>query len=376
MATATAERGNRFIGRARVVARAGAARLASVGRRAPTADPRRILIAHHLLLGDTLMLTALVAKLRERYPSAELVMSVPEAYAPLYASAPYGLRAIGWDPRRPVDSPLWHETGFDLAFVPGDNRFAWLALGLGAQWIVAFAGDRPYFKSWPVDELRSYPASPAAWADMVAGLVDGPPPAPYDPTHWRAPPAGAVPIPPRAYAVLHVGASSKLKQWSPARWAKLAEHLAGRGLEPLWSAGRGEGSIVRACDPDARYPSTSEALTLAQLWHVLANATLLVSPDTGIAHLGRIVGTPTVAIFGPGSAVLTGAGEFWRNARYQAVTVDPFPCRDQPILFKREISWVRRCARTLAECPHPRCMDAIGAGTVIEAIGRLGIDLE
>lgn len=319
------------------------------------------------------MLTALVAKLRERYPAAELVMALPEAYAPLYAGAPYGLRAIGWDPRRPSASPLWHEHDFDVAFVPGDNRFAWLALALGARWIIAFAGDRPRYKSWPVDELRSYPVTPAAWADMVAGLVDGPPPAPYDPANWPAPPAAAMSLPARPYAVLHVGASSRLKQWSPARWAKLAAHLAAEGLEPLWSAGRGEGPIVRACDPDARYPSTSEALTLPQLWHVLANASLLVSPDTGIAHLGRVVGTPTVAIFGPGSAVLTGAGEFWRNARYQAVTVDPFPCRDQPILFKREISWVRRCARTLAQCPHPRCMDAVGVSAVIAAIGKLGI---
>ena len=36
-------------------------------RRAP-AGPRRILVLHHLLLGDTLMLTALLAKLREQYP--------------------------------------------------------------------------------------------------------------------------------------------------------------------------------------------------------------------------------------------------------------------------------------------------------------------
>src|SRR5262249_55438034 len=112
MATATAERGNRFAGRARVVARAGAARLASAGPRPRPADPQRILIAHHLRLGDTLMLTALVAKLREQHRSAELVMAVPEAYAPLYAGAPYGLRAIGWNPRRPADSPLWRERGF------------------------------------------------------------------------------------------------------------------------------------------------------------------------------------------------------------------------------------------------------------------------
>ena len=372
MATVTAER-SRFGGRAQVVARASLARLASAGRRAPPLDPRRILIAHHLLLGDTLMLTALIAKLRERYPAAELVMALPEAYAPLYAGAPYGVRAVGWNPRSPARSALWRERRFDLALVPGDNRFSWLALALDARWIVAFAGDRPAYKSWPVDETRLYASAPAAWGDMVATLVDGPPPAAYDPAHWPPPPAQAriAPLPP--YAVLHVGASSPLKQWAPERWAELADRLAARGISPLWSAGRGEESIVQACDAQKRHSSVAGMLSLPQLWHLLAGASVLVSPDTGIAHLGRIVGTPTVAIFGPGSATITGAGEFWRNAPYRAVTLDPFPCRDQRVLFKREISWVRRCARTLAECQHAKCMDAVRVDDVAAAIAALGV---
>jgi hypothetical protein len=52
--------------------------------------------------------------------------------------------------------------------------------------------------------------------------------------------------------------------------------------------------------------------------------------------------------------------------------VDPFPCRDQRILFKRELEWVRRCARTLAECSAPRCMHAIGVEAVLEAARQLG----
>ena len=99
------------------------------------------------------------------------------------------------------------------------------------------------------------------------------------------------------------------------------------------------------CDPHRRFASFAGSLDLAQLWRLLAHARLLVAPDTGVAHLARVVGVPTVALFGPGSAVITGAGEFWRNAPYRAVTVDPFPCRDQSILFRREIEWVRRCAR-------------------------------
>jgi len=53
------------------------------------------------------------------------------------------------------------------------------------------------------------------------------------------------------------------------------------------------------------------------------------------------------------------------------VTVDPFPCRDQRILFRREIPWVRRCARTLAECPEPLCMQAIGVAAVTAAVDEL-----
>ncbi len=376
MPARSAEDPGRLAGRARVVGRALFRRLGSGGRRARPSHPARILIAHHLLLGDTLMLTPLVAKLRERYPAADLVMVLPEAYAPLYARAPYGLRAIGWDPRRPAASPLWREAGFDLALIPADNRMSWLALALGARWIVAFAGDRPERKSWPVDEAWRYPDRPAAWGDMVAGLIAGPPPAPYRAAAWPAPPAAAsCPLPAPPYAVLHVGASTPLKRWDPACWSRLAERFAAKGIAPVWSAGADETAIVRACDPETRYRSLAGVLSLPQIWRLVAGAVALVSPDTGIAHLGRIIGTPTVALFGPGSVTLTGAGAFWRHMPYRAVSVEPFPCRDQRTLFKREITWVRRCERSLAECPHPRCMDAISVAAVAAALAALGSDL-
>ena len=156
-----------------------ASALAGRRRRAPAA-PRRILIAHHLLLGDTIMLTPLVAKCRARWPGAEIVMTCPLAYASLYDGRPYGLHAMPYDPRDiGTLGPLVAASGYDLALVPGDNRLSWLARALDARWIVAFAGDSPPYKDWPVDELRTYPDVPTAWGDLVAGLIDGAPPAPY-----------------------------------------------------------------------------------------------------------------------------------------------------------------------------------------------------
>ena len=361
---------SRFINQAEVVARALAAR-AQRPRKHPVRI-RRVLLAHHLLLGDTLMLTPLIAKVRARYPEAEIVMTVPRAIAPLYATHPYGVRALAWDPRH-ANEALFAESRFDLAFVAGDNRYAWLAAAMHSRWIVAFGGDPNERKNWPIDELRRYPDQPAAWGDMVATLLDGPPPPPFAPGDWKAPAAKPFDAPAQPYAVLHVGASTSLKLWPSERWAALADWLVARGITPIWSAGRGEEDIIAACDPGQRYASYAGRLDLAQLWHLFANARLLVAPDTGAAHLGRVAGATTIALFGPGSATVTGGGEFWRDSPYRAVTVDPFPCRDQRVLFRREIDWVRRCARTPAQCPKHLCMQAISLDAVIAAAGELGV---
>ena len=341
--------------------------LRTMGRRESPAMPRRILIAHHLLLGDTLMLTPLLAKLRRQHPQAELVMATPKAIAPLYAKHPYGVTAIPFDPH---DSgtlkALRRRGGYDLAIVPGDNRYSWLALALGARWIVAFDADRPAYKNWPVDETHPYPDTPATWGDMVAGLIPGLPPSPYEPSDWQAPQHAAFELPRQPYCVLHVGASSPLKQWPADRWSALATHLAGAGFQIVWSGGKGESSLVAAADPETRHPSFAGQLDLPQLWQLIRHAALLVCPDTGIAHLGRIVGTPTMTLFGPGSDVICGAGSFWQNAPYRAMIARDIPCRNQKILFRREIAWVQRCGRSTSECAVPKCMHAIS----LEAVSR------
>jgi ADP-heptose:LPS heptosyltransferase len=363
---------SRFPSRVRIIALAAWHSIRTLGRRKAPTNPRRILIAHHLLLGDTLMLTPLLAKLRELHPAAEIVMTTPKAVAPLYEKRPYGVRAIPYDPRDPVTlQALYPLHGFDLAIVPGDNRHAWLARALGAGWVIAHAGDRPAYKDWAVDERVPYPAKPAAWGDMVAELAAGRTPAPYRPTDWPQPAHAAFPLPETPYCVLHVGASSPLKLWNNEKWLSLAEYLSGIGYHVVWSGGKGEDKYISAIDPQQKFISYAGKLDLPQVWQLIKHAALLVCPDTGIAHLGRLVNTPTITLFGPGSDIICGAGNFWQNAPYRTITVPNFRCRNQHKLFRREIAWVQRCGRNPEECSTPACMHGITLDTVKSTVRDL-----
>jgi ADP-heptose:LPS heptosyltransferase len=354
-----------------LIPRAALNRLMS-GRRSVPQDPRRILVAHRLLLGDTLMLTPMLARLRRRYPEAEIVITVSGSFLPLYATRPYGVRAVPFDPRmHDTAKKLFEEAPFDLALVPGDNRHAMLALALDSGWVVAMEGDRPGWKNRLADQLIPVPVGPLALADIFALLAGEEEGATFEPSEWPRPESTPFELPQRDYAVLQVDTGSPLRLWQPHKWLHVADALKRMGLEVVFCAAPGAQGMVEAIDPERRHRSYAGMLDLPQLWRLLAHARLLVCLDSGASHLAKLSRTPSVVLYGPGSPVLFGPGRFWRNHPYRAVTIADFPCRDQLSVFKREIHWVRRCSRTLKECPSPACMHAIDADTVLESCEAL-----
>ncbi len=352
------------------------------------APVRRILVAHSLLLGDTILLAPLLKALALRYPDAERVVLARPAVARLFAARPYGVTVLPYDRRDAASHRRVIDSGpYDLALVPDDNRYAWLARAAGARRVIGFADDRPAWKNRMLDRAVPYPSQPDAWADIAARTLhdDGPdvdPPAFVD-GEWPMPTCVPFEAPSMPYAVLHVGASTPLKQWPAARWRVVADRLASDGLCVVWSGGASERSAFEAIAPRDGEVDLVGRLDLPQLWHLLAGARLLVCPDTGIAHLARIAGVPTVALFGPGSRVIHGAGIFWQAARFAAITVDDFPCRDQQTLYRREIAWARRCGRRFdasaepagrsdpTACGRALCMEGIATDTVVHALRDL-----
>jgi ADP-heptose:LPS heptosyltransferase len=372
---------SRLSGRIRIIARAIPKLAFKAFRQRPT-DVSSILIAHHLLLGDTLLLTPLVAKLRMQYPHARIALTCPKAIMPLYAGRPYGAEALPFDPRDAASVSAVLKSGpYDLGIVVGDNRHAWLAIAAKCRWIIGHGGDTPAWKNWPLDELHPYPPEPAAWADIAATLIDGPPPAPYRPSDWPAPASAPLTqadaaLLARPYVVLHPGASTSVKRWPNDRWRALAGLIEALGYVPVWSGGPTEADLVRAIDPEGRYPSFAARMGLGELWWLFGRARAVVCPDTGVAHLGRMVGVPTVTLFGPGNAMIHGAGEFWRDAPFRPVSIVDMPCRDEPIIFRRHVSWVRRCDRNETTCvawrgDHAACMGLISLEAVSRALEEM-----
>jgi ADP-heptose:LPS heptosyltransferase len=329
-----------------------------------------ILILHHLLLGDTAGLAALMAKCRANYPLSNLIISVPTALMPLFSGRPYGVHAVAFDLKSPGTVTALRECaphGIDLAIVPGDNRHTVLARAAGARRIVAFAGDRPGWKNWLADQLEPWPAWPFNWVDTAAALIDGPPPPPFRKGDWAVPvDSGARPPLSAPYVVLHPSARNTLRNWQTDKWLTVAQSLRDRGQHVVWSGTDDDlpGIAVLQQPGDTNLAGRTD---LAQLWHVLAGAQLLVSVDTGVPHVARLAGCPNVTLFGPGSPYFSGSAQFFEGIRSRACFAPNIACRNQSIAFKRETPGMQRCVRFAPDCTDNICMQAVTANEVIAA---------
>ncbi len=352
---------------------------AIVLRHRPRGTPTRVLVSLYFEgLGDILLLTPLIAALHALYPTATIILTMPEAYVPLYDRHPYNVTAVAYD-RHDIKT-LWslkRNGPYDLAIVPLANRQAWLARAVGARWIRGFVGDRWYYRL-PIDELVPYPKSIVPFSDMWTELAGGRVDARYDKADWPMPPLTQNCVIQGPYVVLHLAASSAVRNWEPDHWAQLAAMLAERGFTVALTTGANQSDLIQEIDPHGRYRHYPGTLSLTELWHLLSGARLLVVPDTGIAHLAKLTQTPTVVLFGQCDPALYDPGRFWAGMPYRAVAVAGVACRDQAWFTDRPgvLGNLKRCMRSLADCHQDRvCMRSLAADTVMGAAQEL-LDLK
>jgi ADP-heptose:LPS heptosyltransferase len=105
---------------------------------------------------------------------------------------------------------------------------------------------------------------------------------------------------PRGVTIIHPGAKSPSRRWPPDRFAAVARQLRQAGHRVVITGSAGEQDLRVRVAERAGLPASGLPVTgLDELAALVAHARLVLSGDTGIAHLATAYGTPSVTLFGP-----------------------------------------------------------------------------
>jgi ADP-heptose:LPS heptosyltransferase len=102
--------------------------------------------------------------------------------------------------------------------------------------------------------------------------------------------------------VMHPGAAAPARRWPAGRFASVARALTGDGHRVVITGSTAERSLAESVAEAAELPNSAVLagqLSITGLVALIADCALLVSGDTGIAHIATATGTPSVLVFGP-----------------------------------------------------------------------------
>ena len=101
--------------------------------------------------------------------------------------------------------------------------------------------------------------------------------------------------------------NSRAKRWPAERYGQLVDRLAEAGMDVVLIGSPGELRV--SMDVSSRAKSAPILLTgkttVAEAVAIISVGDLLITNDTGPAHLGAALGTPTLVIFGPTNPLTT-----------------------------------------------------------------------
>ncbi|MBD0290624.1 MAG: glycosyltransferase family 9 protein [Thermoleophilia bacterium] len=279
--------------------------------------PRRVAIVRALLLGDMLCATPALRAFRAGLPEAQITLVGLPWARELAGRLPHlvdDYLALPGFPGLPESEPRIRELPaflaeaqsrcFDLAVqLHGSGRVSnVLTALLGASRVAAFA-TRDAFRPDPEltfpypahgHEIHRLLALPRALGLEPQGDELEFPVRAEDEAELRS---AAPDLASRAYACIHPGARSA-RPWPPDRFAAVADTLAARGLRIVLTGTAAEARVTRAVASAMRRHALDLAgrTSLGALGALVAGGRLLVSNDTGTAHLAAALRTPSVVV--------------------------------------------------------------------------------
>ncbi|WP_431729208.1 glycosyltransferase family 9 protein [Verrucosispora sp. TAA-831] len=299
-----------------------------------------ILVLRALGVGDLATAVPALRALRAAYPDRELVLAAPDWLGPLVELVGGVDRLLPTDgldrlgaPGGPVEVAVnLHGRG------PRSHR---LLAGTGPDRLFAFADARAAHADGPGWDDAEHEV--ARWCRLLRwyGIA-------ADPTDLdlRRPSPGTVPT---GVTVLHPGSKVPAKRWPPGRYAALARELTDAGHRVVLTGGTGERATAARVADEAGLPGDAVLAgrtDLGQLAALVAGARLVVSGDTGVAHLATGYRTPSVVIFGP---------------------VPPARWGPPPERRRHRVLWGGACPTSDGVGGHP-AVTAVGVDAVLAAV--------
>ncbi len=103
----------------------------------------------------------------------------------------------------------------------------------------------------------------------------------------------------QSYVCLHAGARKRAKRWPASMFALVGDALAQRGFQIVLTGSEVERPLAAAVAQSMCAPAINLAcgMSIGGMAALMAGARLVISNDTGAAHLAVAVDTPTVVIF-------------------------------------------------------------------------------
>jgi len=155
------------------------------------------------------------------------------------------------------------------------------------------------------------------------------------------------------------GARHNSKMWLPERWVELMRRAYAAGFESqVLIGGADEAGLIESLQSQLDFPvlTTAGSINLKELTALVSLGRVLVSNDSGPMHVAAAVGTPVVVIFGSTVPEL-GFAPFRCPA--EIVQIDGLECRPCHPHGRK------RCPRK-----HFRCMKEIDSEMVMKALLR------
>lgn len=256
-------------------------------------------------------------------------------------------------PERKPDTAAWpafvatmRGRRFDLALQAYGRRTGAheATIRVGARWTGGFSApgqgdmDPRFYLPYPT-HLREVERHLALFAHL--GVPPGDDalefPVEADDRHQAAGLLESLGIFPGEYTLLHPGATAPSRRWLPERFAAVGDRLAERGLDVLVTGSANEEMVTAAVvgAMEKRAVDLCGRTSLGALAALLETARLLVTNDTGPAHLAAALGVSTVTVFQAGELQRWAAPDRDRHVPVQA-GVPCQPCSHQvcPIDFR------------------------------------------